>query len=185
MQAADWAACSVLVSLSLLAAACGGGSKVSSVASLGTASGASTSSPASAGVAGPAPPAGGPGVIFSGVGIAFAACLRSHGEPSVPDPSSRGQLSITGIDPHSPQLQSAEKDCQKFSPSAPPPTASQQTRAQTQALKFAACVRKHGLPNFPDPIFRHGNIGQRGVDPKSPQFQSAQRACASFNAFSG
>jgi hypothetical protein len=47
-------------------------------------------------------------VIFSGVGIPFATCLRSHGEPNVPDPSSQGQLSITGIDPNSPQFQSAE-----------------------------------------------------------------------------
>jgi hypothetical protein len=62
---------------------------------------------------------------------------------------------------------------------------SQQTRAQTQALKFAVCMRKHGLPNFPDPTFSHGNIGQKGFDPNSPQFQSAQKVCTSFNAFSG
>ncbi|HEY5057540.1 MAG TPA: hypothetical protein VII51_00855 [Gaiellaceae bacterium] len=124
-------------------------------------------------------------MIFSGVGIAFATCMRSHGEPNVPDPNSRGQLSITGIDPNSPQFQAAEEDCQKFIPSAPPPTAVQQTRAQNQALKFAACMREHGVPNFPDPTFSHGNIGQRGFDPNSPQFQAAQKACASFNDFSG
>jgi hypothetical protein len=45
-------------------------------------------------------------------------------------------------------------------------------------------MRKHGLPNFPDPIFSHGNNGQRGFDPNSSQFQAAQKACASFNALS-
>ena len=174
----------MLVSFSLLAA-CGGGSKAPSVASLGTAGVTSASSLGSASGAPPAPTVRGPGVIFSGVGIAFATCMRSHGEPNVPDPNSRGQLSITGIDPNSPQFQAAEEDCQKFIPSAPPPTAVQQTRAQNQALKFAACMREHGVPNFPDPTFSHGNIGQRGFDPNSPQFQAAQKACASFNDFSG
>jgi hypothetical protein len=45
-------------------------------------------------------------------------------------------------------------------------------------------MRRHGLTNFPDPIFSHGDIGQRGFDPNSPQFQSAQKACALFNVFS-
>jgi hypothetical protein len=109
-----------------------------------------------------------------GVG-AFAACMRSHGEPNMPEPNNRGQLSINGIDPNSPQLQSAEKDCQKLDPSAPPPTATQQARAQSQALKFAACVRKHGLPDFPDPTFSHGNIGQGGFDPNSDIAQTVLR----------
>jgi hypothetical protein len=113
--------------------------------------------------------------------------MRAHGVPDFPDPNGQaGQLGPgSGIDPNSPQFQSAEKDCQKFIPSAPPPVATEQTGAQTHALKFAACMRKHGLPNFPDPTFSHGNIGQRGFDPNSPQFQSGQKACASLNPFPG
>jgi hypothetical protein len=49
-------------------------------------------------------------------------------------------------------------------------------------VAFAACMRTHGLPNFPDPK-AYGNgyrltIGsETGIDPSSPQFKNAQQAC--------
>ena len=47
------------------------------------------------------------------------------------------------------------------------------------ALKFAACMRSHGVPNFPDPTATGGIQIQAGsgVDPQSPSFQSAQKSC--------
>jgi hypothetical protein len=44
-------------------------------------------------------------------------------------------------------------------------------------------MRSHGVPDFPDPTFSNGNIGQRGIDPRSPQFEAAGKACASLNLF--
>jgi len=46
--------------------------------------------------------------------------------------------------------------------------------------KFSACMRKHGITNFPDPssqgvISIHSGMG---IDPGSPTFQSARSACA-------
>jgi hypothetical protein len=53
---------------------------------------------------------------------------------------------------------------------------------QSQAaalLKFAACMRSNGLPNFPDPI--NGFLSPPpGVSPTSPQFQSAAQKCQSL-----
>ena len=50
--------------------------------------------------------------------------------------------------------------------------------ASDGGLKFAACMRSHGVPNFPDPTPGGGGIKiPSGVDPASPSFQSAQRAC--------
>src|SRR5262249_41499620 len=52
-----------------------------------------------------------------------------------------------------------------------------------QALAFSACMRSHGLPNFPDPDFGPGGrvtlriSARSGFGPRSPQFQSAQKAC--------
>ena len=46
-------------------------------------------------------------------------------------------------------------------------------------LKFAACMRAHGVPNFPDPSGGGGiniPIGS-GINPQSPAFQSAQSSC--------
>ncbi|MGH2883751.1 MAG: hypothetical protein ACRDPA_13830, partial [Solirubrobacteraceae bacterium] len=46
-------------------------------------------------------------------------------------------------------------------------------------LKFARCMRSHGVPNFPDP----GSTGGiqltpgSGLNPASPAFQSAQGQC--------
>jgi hypothetical protein len=63
-------------------------------------------------------------------------------------------------------------------------TAAQQRQALSQALKFSACMRAHGVPSFPDPTTRNGGVtislGGSGMNPNSPQFQSAQRACRSL-----
>jgi hypothetical protein len=173
------------VCVALLASGCGGGSKAPSVASLGATSVTNRSTSTTGSSLPPRSPAGGPRVVFSGVGIAFAACMRRRGAPNVPDPDVQGQLSITGIDPRSPQFRSAEKDCEKFIPNQPPVAPAQRARAQAQALRFAACMRSHGVPSFPDPTFSGGNIGQRGIDSSSPQFRVADTACAARSPFPG
>jgi hypothetical protein len=48
--------------------------------------------------------------------LAFAQCLRSHGIPDFPDPTSQGQLTLemvnaAGIDPHAPTVLTAAKSC--------------------------------------------------------------------------
>jgi hypothetical protein len=47
-------------------------------------------------------------------------------------------------------------------------------------LKFADCMRSHGVPNFPDPG-PGGGIqisSNSGINPQSPAFQSAQSTCS-------
>jgi hypothetical protein len=45
--------------------------------------------------------------------------------------------------------------------------------------KFAACMRKNGVPNFPDPSSSGAlTIGpSAGIDPNSPKFKAAQQTC--------
>jgi hypothetical protein len=45
--------------------------------------------------------------------------------------------------------------------------------------KFASCMRKNGVPNFPDPDSTGAiSIGpSSGIDPGSPKFRSAQQIC--------
>ncbi len=48
-----------------------------------------------------------------------------------------------------------------------------------QLTKFSACMRKNGVPSFPDPNAQ-GQISissAAGIDPGSAQFQQAQQAC--------
>jgi hypothetical protein len=57
------------------------------------------------------------------------------------------------------------------------------------ALKFSQCMRAHGVANFPDPGAGGGGIQIGGpgsnINPASPSFQSAQRACAKYAPFKG
>jgi hypothetical protein len=50
------------------------------------------------------------------------------------------------------------------------------------AIKFAACIRAHGVPDFPDPNAQ-GVFSLSGSDaslPKTPQFQRASKTCLSL-----
>jgi hypothetical protein len=52
--------------------------------------------------------------------LRFVQCLRSHGEPSMPDPKSDGEITLPpGVNSQSPQFQAAEKACQSLMPNNP------------------------------------------------------------------
>lgn len=123
--------------------------------------------------------------------LTFARCMRGHGVPNFPDPSSGGGIQIgPGLNPQSPAFQAAQKACGKLLP-AGGPAAQKPTKAQFVAgLAFAKCMRTHGLPHFPDPLASVPNgsgpiISLRGMlfqpgpglDPVSPAFQQAAAQC--------
>lgn len=51
--------------------------------------------------------------------------------------------------------------------------------------KFAACVRIHGLPNFPDPPYHAGELKKLGYTQTSPQMQRANQQCQALLAAGG
>jgi hypothetical protein len=61
-------------------------------------------------------------------------------------------------------------------------TATTSAPSADTALEFAHCMRAHGVPNFPDPGAGGGLqiTPQSGINPQSPAFQSAQKACVKF-----
>jgi hypothetical protein len=168
------AAALALVAGSSLAAGCGGGPSTPAVANVGTSSSANSS---------PSGSSNGNGGKAAD-GARFSACMRSHGVRNFPDPSSGGGLTIDpsmGIDPNSATFKAAQKACQKLL-QIKPPSAAQQAQMQSQALRFSACMRSHGVPKFPDPDFSEGGArltidSKSGIDPNSPQFKAAQKAC--------
>ncbi len=127
-----------------------------------------------------------------GTALQFAECMRSHGVRQFPDPGqSPGPAfgSASGLK-SSPAFGSAVTKCNKLVPgggpkssAAPAPTASD----LHTALAWAACVRKHGEPDFPDPSTSGARTGLffRGIvfpvgsdfDPQAPAFKQAQAAC--------
>jgi hypothetical protein len=123
---------------------------------------------------------------------AYSQCMRTHGIADFPDPTAGpnggGGFQLKGgpgsdIDPSSPKFQAADKACRPLLPNGG--VAPQLTPAQQQQfLAWAACVRAHGVPNFPDPVFSGGGVqirlGQKvGSGPGPVQLQAAQQACKS------
>jgi hypothetical protein len=158
----------MIACLAVVAAGCGGGSEASSVAHLGT-----STAPTSAG--GTGRPSGSPSAE------AYAKCMRSHGVPRFPDPNSTGQLDASSVaNLNSPQGRKAQEICRSLAPRGSGQSTqggSLTPQQQAQLLKFARCMRTHGLPNFPDPT--SSGLSLSGVDPNSPQFQAAQKTCRS------
>jgi hypothetical protein len=118
--------------------------------------------------------------------LAYAQCIRAHGSPDFPDPNSKGQFVIPNGSSNSSFVKfsaAAQKACQSLAPPAVaqgPPQGSQGARATRQGLKFAACMRSHGEPRFPDPAANGSITLPPGVNPESPQFKAAEKACQSL-----
>jgi len=185
----------LVLSVAGVAAGCGGSSSPPSVASLGSSGTTTTAGSSEDGAGGgSAPSTGSPRAGFGLVmktqnGAKFSACMRAHGVPNFPDPSPQGDIQIgpgSGIDPRSAKFQAAQKACRAQLPNGGQPTPQQLAKAQHQALAFSQCMRSHGVPAFPDPTFSGGRITMKltapgsggGLDPQSPAFQAAQKACA-------
>lgn len=113
--------------------------------------------------------------------LTYTHCMRTHGVPDFPDPTSQGTFS-THIT-LSPQVQSAQSHCADLLPSRGQMVAADRHQGLSKFLKFSACMRSHGIPNFPDPVVHGSGLEisvPPGVDSNSPPFQSAQQACRTF-----
>lgn len=152
-------------SIALLATACGSGS-----------------SPA-------APATGGPTRVQAA--LAYARCMRSQSVPDFPDPDSNGNFNL-GTNSVSSQETAANQVCNHLLNAGPQLNLAQTQHALRQLVKYAQCMRAHGMPNFPDPQITSGGIGVpsgftfdtagRNLDQKSAQYQAASRACQSLAA---
>lgn len=192
----------------VLVGGCGGGSGSQAVATVNSTT-TSTSSAASTGGrttsrsstatsngdagAGPTSPA-----ALESDALVYAKCMRASGVPDFPDPDSGGGFTLpASINPSSPAFTAARAKCGKLEPgfggpgSGPAPSA----HALAHWVTVAQCMRRHGIPNFPDPrtslpppsSLRGGGVlsDRDGVilvfphtlDMQSPLFARAAAAC--------
>jgi len=115
--------------------------------------------------------------------VAFAQCMRSHGVSNFPDadgPRGTIQQMAQQLGVSAAQLQSASNSCISLNPKAN--AASQQLTAQQEQdyLRAAACMRSHGIPNFPDPSFSGGHVSftiPSSISTNSPQVTQALNVC--------
>jgi hypothetical protein len=163
------------VVLAQLAAACGGssGSRVAQLGTTTTRSGSSTRNASSA-------------PLQHGGWLAFSGCMRSNGVSQYPDPEGSGpppKESLQQLGVGSARFQAAESACRYLLPNGGrPPGQAERQQVRAEALSFSECVRRHGVPNFPDP----GSDGRIpdpatvGIDQGSPKFEAANRACGRY-----
>lgn len=144
--------------LALLAAGCGGGSPGA----------VATSSTASA----------------QNGALAFARCMRSHGIPGWPDPTSDGhfdkaELRQLGLNP-SRVVALEDGPCNHLLDTGAAQSYTITPADRTDYLEAAACMRAHGYPDFPDPTFRDNTVRAdvpSSIDEDSPAFNRAATTC--------
>jgi hypothetical protein len=182
-----------LAALALLVAGCGGGTKTPTVANLGSSTSSSGSSASSGGSSSSSGSSQSGSASPGSQAVAYSACVRAHGVPNFPDPKikvngNEVQVAI-GVNPSisgNPHFNSAQQACKHLLPEGGPgPEGNHQVspREQSQYLKAAACIRSHGIPDFPDPTFSGGGVHipkTAGFNPHSPQARAAEEACQSL-----
>src|SRR5258708_37048957 len=86
--------------------------------------------------------------------------MRDHGVPDFPDPQTTGDghigVQINGgpsstLDPSSSAFQTAQQACNKLLPKGGPDGKGPSAKDRAAMLAFAACMRSHGVPDFPGP----------------------------------
>jgi hypothetical protein len=180
--------------IAFLLVGCGGGSPPASVAHMGKSAPTTTLPPAAGSGGMPNLPQ-----LYQDT-IAYAGCMRSHGDPTFPTPTTVDNASEQVVgwaqpgDLKGPQNRSvlraydaANRTCEVLLPnSGTGPNQAQVQQQLAKDLKFSKCMRSHGLPNFPDPKANKEGISissAHGLDPNSPQFQAAQKDCRSLVPF--
>jgi len=132
---------------------------VSLIGLVGAGCGSSTSSGAASGASG----TGGGSAVSADTGAhtqaatkqekaeKFAECVRAHGVPHFPDADATGKFGNFGVDVSAATFTAAVNACKALQP--PGSLSSHRSaKQQSAALRFAACVRANGVPDFPDPI---------------------------------
>jgi hypothetical protein len=125
--------------------------------------------------------------------LAYSRCMRSHGIADFPDPpSGGGAFQFQGgpgsdMNPQSSAFQAATNACKSLAPKDQGGPGSMSAADKQKLLAYSACMRSHGVPDFPDPTFSsnggglviNGSAGG-DMDPRSPAFQAADKACRSL-----
>jgi hypothetical protein len=185
-------AAALALAMAIGVAACGGAASSDGVVTLASPSGAPGGSAAPAASVDP-----------EEAMLAFQKCMKEHGvdiqmsivtegsgvtggvQVGGPDAGTEAQPATGAFDPKT--MEEADKACRDLLPAGGmlgDPSATMDPAVADQLLKFAQCMRDHGV-DFPDPQFSGGGVsiqvggGEAGaIDPTSKTFQDAQASCA-------
>jgi hypothetical protein len=83
--------------------------------------------------------------------VKFSECMRANGVGDFPDPNASGEFPSYGVSVSVAVWKKAGAACKGLQP--PGTLSAKLTSAQlSAAIKFARCIREHGVPDFPDPV---------------------------------
>ncbi|MDQ1539437.1 MAG: hypothetical protein QOH29_163 [Actinomycetota bacterium] len=172
-------AASGLLSVVVLTAGCSHGTQSPGVATVG-----SSTAPASE-IAMASTPTG----SAKADPLGYSKCMRAHGITDFPDPNSQGQVTInlnghgSDLDPSNPANKAAAAACKQSDLHGKSDQA-KQDQLKATGLKYAQCMRSHGITDFPDPDADGGIqvTASPGSDlePDNPQNKSATTACEQY-----
>jgi hypothetical protein len=120
--------------------------------------------------------------------VAFAACMRTHGVPNWPDPTTGGYFDksrLSALNISQTQMRRLQQPCAHLLPAfnngPNGPSVHQQRLTMADALSFARCMRHHGVSNFPDPTAGSGltvaMVQAQGINVHSPAFLHVVDTC--------
>jgi hypothetical protein len=98
----------------------------------------------------------------------YVTCLREHGV-EVADPEAGKQVQLNN---DRPQDKEAAQACRQYLPTA----AKGGSTDSNSMREYAACMRQHGLPGFPDPDPDHGLQIPKSLM-SDPAYEAADREC--------
>jgi hypothetical protein len=128
-------------------------------------------------------------------GVAFAACVRSHGVPDYPDVRAGQSVNLYKLNESEQVAELAVQKCDAAQPAdndqfGPVLTSDQMAQVRAGFVAMAKCMRAHGL-DYPDPVVTPGPGGhgiqvgwplaeQRAhpIDYTSPAYKAANPICS-------
>jgi hypothetical protein len=127
--------------------------------------------------------------------VRFAECMRANGVSAFPDPDASGEMTIDGVlngsslDPSGAAWKTAIGACKDLEP--PGFTGGKVTPQQrTARLKFAQCIRDHGVKDFPDPADDEPLVDTNRIPSSATEggmsiLNAAMQECRDFGAAAG
>jgi hypothetical protein len=131
-----------LATVALIGAGCSSGSAENGSTGTGAAS--------SSGTAGSSGTGGNKKLTARDKAVKFSECIRAHGVGDFPDPDEKNQYQY-GVSVTPAVWTRATTACKDLQP--PGTLSGKRTpKQQSAGLRFAQCVRDHGVKDFPDPV---------------------------------
>jgi hypothetical protein len=119
--------------------------------------------------------------------VRYAQCMRENGLTDFPDPDKNGKFVIPAGGPgrDTSQFKKAQQACKSQEPPGIKDNPAEIAKAQASWLKFANCMRQHGIQDFPDPKDGRLLVDRNRINVNSPQFKNALKACRGVGGGSG